>query len=413
MKKENFLPKFRKNPGLYSWTLYDFANTIFSAVVLTFYFPLYLTNLTQRNIHLGLSSTLSMILAGLAVPGWGALSDRTGKTKLYLIRTTLLCVICTLSLSLFTGAPLLIAGFLAACFFYHASLVFYHALLPVVAKPENQGFASGMGTGLGYLGTVFAIPLAHLVDSFLGRRFVFGVAGILFLLFSIPLFLWVPERRVKQTQPFSLNLFWRQWERVLETIKSLRQKPKLLSFLLGNFFVMEAMNTVIFWFVIYTARVFNPPPASLVAVFLGVNFSAFLAGFLAGFMTDRFGSEKTLLAAASALFVTLLTLGLSKNFWVFVTLSVAGGGFAFAGIWTAARKRVVELSPPGEIGEYFGIYNLTTKISVAGSLIFSMLADRFGFRSALLSLTIPAGVGVSLLWFSRIIRRSASRYPSS
>src|SRR5689334_21929549 len=88
---------FPDRPGesrtLFSWALYDFANTIFSAVVLTSYFPLYLTSLAGSNWLLGAATTGSMILAGLVVPFAGALSDRTGKTKKYLWRTTLACIV--------------------------------------------------------------------------------------------------------------------------------------------------------------------------------------------------------------------------------------------------------------------------------------------------------------------------------
>lgn len=392
---------FRKNRGLYSWALYDFANTIFSALVLTFYFPLYLTGLTQRNIPLGLASALSMILAGLAVPGWGALSDQTGKTKLYLIRTTLLCVTFTLSLSFFNRIPFLMAGFLAASFFYHASLVFYHALLPAVAEPEKQGFASGIGTGLGYLGTVFAVPIAHEIDLLWGRRFVFLAAGVLFLIFSLPLFFAVPERKVAHPLPASLLLFGKAWKKVFETLRSFGRNPSLLFFFLGNFLAMESLNTVVFWMVVYMKRVFHPSEISLVLVFLGLNASAFLFGLAAGAATDRWGAQKILKSAAGALFLMFLALGFARNFPFFIGVSLIGGGASFAGIWTAARKRVVELAPPAQVGEYFGLYNLTTKISVMMSLVFSILADRFGFQAALLSLAIPSGLGFLCLGLTK------------
>ncbi len=392
---------------LYSWALYDFANTIFSAVVLTFYFPLYLTGLAGRNLQLGLATTGAMIIAGFVVPWLGALSDRTGKTKAYLIRTTFLSIVFTCLLSAFTTVPFLMGGFLAACFFFHASLVFYYALLPVVAEPKRQGFASGLGTALGYLGVLFAIPIAHLVDTLVGRRFVFLTAGALFFLFSLPLFLWVPEREVSHPASPSSELLISEWKKVFRTLGSLVENRSLFLFFLGNFFLMEAMNTVIFWLVIYMARVFNPPQTHLMVIFLGLNLGAFLLGFVAGFFTDRVGSHKTLLAAAASLFVTIVALGLTQNLWIFVAVALTGGAFGLAGTWTAARKRVVELAPKEAVGEYFGLYNLTTKISVAGSLIFSILADRFGFQVALLSLTIPSGLGLFLLWSAGKVKRPA------
>lgn len=341
-----------------------------------------------------------MVLAGLAVPWLGALSDRTGKTKAYLILTTFLCVSFTAFLSLFAQAWTLIIVFLLACFFFHASLVFYYALLPTVAEPEKQGSTSGIGTALGYLGVVFSIPVAHMVDFAFGRRFVFLAAAILFLIFAIPLFLWVPERKVARPLSPAFGLAMEEWKEVLKTLGKIVKSRPLRFFFLGNYLVIEAINTVIFWLVIYLARVFNPPQIYLVALFLGLNFSAFLFGLAAGSLTDRFGARKIFLAAATSLFITLIILGTTKNFWIFTALGLTGGAFSLAGTWTAARKWVVELAPKEAVGEYFGLYNLTTKISVAGSLLFSVLADRFGFEAALLSQTVPSGLGLLFLWLA-------------
>jgi UMF1 family MFS transporter len=261
---------------------------------------------------------------------------------------------------------------------------------------------------------VFVIPLAHGVDVFFGRRFVFLVAGFLFLIFSLPLFCWVPERKVPNPAPPSLGLFVSEWKKVFKTAATVVGKPLFLFFFLGNFFVMEAMNTVIFWLVIYLARVFAPPQIYLILLFLGLNLSAFLLGFVAGWMTDRWGAHPTFLAAAASLFATFVALGLTRNFWVFAGLSLTGGAFGLAGVWTAARKRLVDLAPPEAVGEYFGLYNLTTKISVAGSLVFSFLADRFGFQVALLSQALPSGLGLLFLWLARDVNpRNANPYPSS
>ena len=410
LKKSGESPKRRL--FLYSWALYDFANTVFSAIVLTFYFPLYLTHLTQKNVSLGLATTLAMILAGLAVPWLGALSDRTGRTKSYLVLTTLLCVSATALLSLFTSASLLIGTFLVACFFFHASLVFYNALLPVVAGEKTQGFASGLGTGLGYLGVLFSIPIAHSVEQVYGIRYVFLTAAFLFLIFALPLFRWVPERKgsgalppqcQKVPGPFCIY----RWG-LAPFVRAVLKNRELRFFFLGNFLVMEAMNTVIFWLVIYMKEVFRPSPFHLMAVFLGLNFGSFVSGLIAGPLTDRWGSRKTFSLAVGSLAVTILILSLTNRFEIFQAVGIVGGGFAFAGIWTAGRKRVVELAPAGEVGGYFGLYNLTTKISVFWSLLFSVLADGFGFRAALSSLVIPSALGLFL-----ISRRNASPYPSS
>ena len=302
--------------SLFGWALYDFANTIFSAIVLTFYFPLYLTDLTGRNLELGLATTTAMIFAGLTVPWLGGVSDRTGKTKGYLAATTLACVFFTSTLSFFTQVSFLFAAFFFACFFFHASLVFYSALLPVVAEPKRQGFASGLGTALGYLGVLFSVPIAQAVSNFWGRRFVFITAGVLFLVFSIPLFQWVPERKVSNPAHPTWKLLGEEWRKVGKTAVSIFKEKPLLFFFLGNFFLVDAVNTAIFWLVVYMQRVFHPAPNQLVFIYLSLNFSAFLFGFLAGWLTDRWSADKVLLMSAFALFFTFLALGMSGGFWL-------------------------------------------------------------------------------------------------
>ncbi|HXV27835.1 MAG TPA: MFS transporter [bacterium] len=392
--------------SLSSWALYDFANTIFSALVLTTYFPLYLTEIAGANWYLGFATTASMILAGLVIPFIGALSDKTGRTKSYLIRTTLVCILFMFLLSATKNSFLLILIFLCACFFYHASLVFYNSLLPVAAPGDAQGFASGLGTGLGYLGVVFALPLAHWVDQTFGRAYVFSLGALLFLIFSLPLLLFVPERAVPDPIPFRWNLWKSEWQKILKTIRSLDRNPALLLFFGGNFFAVDALNSAIFWLAVYAREVFHPAQNQLIFLLMGINIAAFVSGIMAGFLTDRFGALKIMTLAVGTLAVTLGLLATVPQFPAFVALTLTGGAFAIAGIWTAGRKALIDFAPKEEIGEYFGLYGLTTKVSVIGSLLFSIAADLAGFRTALWVLVFPATVGFLCLLFSKILKPS-------
>jgi MFS transporter, UMF1 family len=385
---------------LLSWALYDFANTIFSAIVITAYFPLYLTALAGNNATLGAATTGAMILAGLVIPLLGALSDQTGRTKSYLIRTTLLCVIALSFIPLSKNVGVLVLLYAAACFFFHASLVFYNSLLPVVAPPEKQGFASGLGTGLGYFGVVLALPLAHFADKHFGRPSVFWVAAVLFLLFSLPAFFFVPERTVSNPASFRWSLWKTEWARLLRFLEKIRNEPRLLFFFTGNFFVTDALNTLIMWVSVFAREVFHPAPGELIGMLIAINLSAFCAGILAGFMTDRIGSMKLFIFSAALLAASIFILATVPDFKTFMIISVAGGAFAIAGIWTSGRKALVELAPPDSLGEYFGLYGLTTKISVIGSLIFSIIADFSGFRTALKTVAFPATVGLLFLILS-------------
>lgn len=385
---------------LSSWAIYDFANTIFSAVVLTVYFPLYLTSLAGSRSILGAATTGAMILAGLVTPWIGALSDKTGQTKRYLIFSTLACVTAVSVLSLFRSPAPLIVCFIAACFFFHASLVFYNSLLSVAAAPEKQGFASGLGTGLGYLGVVCVLPLMNTLDKTSGVSAVFLASGFLFLAFSLPLFFFVPERTVARPEPFNVQSFASEWKNIFQTLRSLPSSPKVMFFFIGNFFLVDAVNSVIFWLSVYTRDVFQPTQDQLIAVLMGLNVSAFLAGLISGFLSDKIGASKVLIASAVSLTLTLILLMLPLSFPVFMSVCFLGGAFALAGVWTSGRKVLLELAPPHKTGEYFGIYGLTTKVSVLGSFLYGLCADRFGMREGLGILVIPAAAGLFFLIWS-------------
>ncbi len=382
---------------LWSWALYDFANTIFSAVVLTAYFPLYLTEKAGANWYLGAASTGSMLLAGIFTPVLGGLTDQTGKTKQSLIRTTLASIVCLYFLSIFKTVPFLIGAFVFSCFFYHAALVFYNSLLATAAPPQHQGLVSGLGTGLGYLGVVCALPLAHWTDQHFGRPAVFAEAAVLFLLFSLPAFIFVPERQVPNPLPLSWNLWRAEWGKILAIVKTLPRRRALWLFLVGNFFAVDALNTAIFWLMVYTREVFHPPQGTLIGFLTALNASAFFMGIASGFLTDRWGSAKTLALSSVLLAVTLAILSVTPNFSIFLAANLTGGAFAIAGIWTAGRKRLLELAPEKETGSYFGLYGLITKISVIGSFLFSITADFAGFRTALWVPAAGAGLGCFFL----------------
>jgi UMF1 family MFS transporter len=394
---------------LLSWALYDFANTIFSAVVLTAFFPLYFTRLAGSNTLLGAATTGSMLLAALVIPFLGALSDQTGKTKTYLIRTTIVCIAALCCLSFFQNVALLLIFFVVACFFYHASLVFYNSLLPVVALPEQQGFASGLGTGLGYLGVVIALPIAHTVSGRFGEASVFVTAGILFLVSAQPLFYFVPERRVENPKKFTFSLWKAEWRKLVQLLLEIKSRPELMLFFSGNFLVVDALNTMILWFSVYAREMFAPDQGELIAMLMGVNLSAFCMGLITGWLTDRWGAMKTLILATGVLALTVLVLTLAPGFRAFVAAAVFGGAFSIAGIWTSGRKALLDFAPRERIGEYFGVYGLITKVSVIGNLVFSIVADLAGFKMALRVLLFPSLCGGLLLFFSMLAGPRAKR----
>ena len=156
-----FLPAF-------SWILYDFANTIYSMNVVTMYFSLWITvNLARADMWVSVSNSLSMALVAVTMPILGAYSDFYSKRLRFLWWFTLACVLGTAAIGVvgYTMPIGLLLVLLAAVFYvvanyaYQGALVFYNALLPVVAPPSRMGKISGFGVGMGYLGAIVGLLL--------------------------------------------------------------------------------------------------------------------------------------------------------------------------------------------------------------------------------------------------------------
>jgi UMF1 family MFS transporter len=147
-----------KKLAIFSWCLYDFANTIFSMNVISLYFALWVTvDHDGQDILYSTALSLSMLAVALSVPVFGALSDTTGKRRAPLIGLTLLCIFSTGLIGttdhLWTGLIL----FMVANYGYQSALVFYNGMLPSISQGSHVGLVSGYGVALGYLGSIIGM----------------------------------------------------------------------------------------------------------------------------------------------------------------------------------------------------------------------------------------------------------------
>src|SRR3712207_4620936 len=158
-------PRWRfLSPPVIGWILYDFANTIFSFVVVTRYFNDWIVSERgQPDIYVGLMTAAVSLALVATLPLIGARADRTGRHKPVLVTFTLMCVAMTALLGVVE--PVLLALVVAglATYAFNTSDSQYHPLLSVVAPEEKRGRVSGIGVGVGYLVTLSAL---FLIGSF-------------------------------------------------------------------------------------------------------------------------------------------------------------------------------------------------------------------------------------------------------
>lgn len=435
-----------------SWIVYDLANTIYSGIVITFFVVPYITkNLGAPVTAFSLANFGSMILGGLLCPILGALADKTGGTRAALRFWTYLCCATCVGMGVFGGQLWMVLALLfISNMAFQVGLIFYNALLPVVAAPKHQGKVSGLGVGIGYLGVLLALaivmpvigPIGEWVAGAgasdaeveaLGRRSAFVLAGALFLLFALPCLFLVPERRVANPEQRSWALVKRELGPVLQTFKDLRGDRVLLLFFLGNFACVDTLNTAIAFFATFIENVFHYGPEDKQTFLLlgGLNAFALLGGLIMGWLADRKGGLPMLFLSGAALGVALLVASITTDWWVFSIALLGPGVLGLSGVWTAGRAALLELVPKERVGAYFGIYGMATKLSVLGSLTYGFVADgvsrvppdateamkltakETGHRLALGVQLIPLTIGLALIfWCWQLAKRRPRPAPA-
>jgi len=404
-----------------AWVLYDLANTVYHAS-LTFLFASYATDRFGATM-VGTTQTASMALSAVLVPVFGAIMDRTLRTRGYLTIVTLLCIAALAGWGLDDAQAWMLGCFFVANIAHSLALLFYNALLPSVAEPARQGRISGIGTGVGYFGTVLVLAVLRPLPVSQGTRFI--LAAAMFLVLALPCLLLV--RDLRQPQSGSGGAVAAALRSLGATLRSLPQHKPLLWFLLANFCLVDVMNTAILFFASFTTQVFRPMAArgdlflfgqqlvgehglDLLVSWLGLclNGLALLSGIALGFFTDRF-PLRVMRCAAVALLGALIggaVFGGTSPYGYLATL-VALGAFGIAGMWTAGRKVVILLAPPERIGEFFGLYGITVKLSVIGSSVYGIVADRFGAKPGMLAQSAQLGLGLVFLMLVRLPRTDA------
>jgi len=361
-----------------SWSLYDFANTIFSFAVVSGAIGLWLVSDARfgerdGNFILSVAVVVSVGLNALVSPVLGALSDRGGRRLPFLFAFTALCIVPTA----FIGASQPVLGvllFIVANFGYQAALIYYDATLKTVSRPETRGRLSGIGVGIGYCGTIFAGLFMLAFGVPVEDRFF--VAAILFAIFAIPIFVFVRETgpigRVTMADVVG------SLTQLRTSVAHAREVPGLLRFLVGRFFYSDAVNTIIVVMSVVTTKAKGLSDQMALVVLLLLTVVAIFASFGGGGLVDRLGPRRTLMIvlASWAIGLVLGAISLSVDGAIGLGMFLIAGailGSGLGGVQVADRVLMVRLSPPERIGEFFGLYGLVGKGSqVIGQLLYGL-----------------------------------------
>jgi len=385
-----------------SWVVYDLANTIFSMGVVSLFFPHFVEKAVgaQRVDRVfGTIQVISYAIIFLTSPMLGAMTDRARRRMPFLVWSTIICVTATalIGRGSFLASAVL---FIVANATYQAGIQFYDSLLIEVTTEENRGRVSGIGTGIGYVGSYIAVALGLLLGEghFTEPAHFWGLFGWIaasFAVLSIPCFLFVTERGNPNPRPvFSVKAIASSTSETIETFKSGRKYPGLIRFLVGRVFYTDAINTVIGYMAIYTMHIAKAGGLTEKAaagqrdiIMLSAITCAVPAGLLWGRFTDRIGPKRTL---DIVLFTWMGTFALAAAVGglalPIAALYLVGclAGIAMAGTWSADRPYMLRLTPPHRVGEFYGLYGMVGRFSaITGPGIWALTTWIFVERSGL------------------------------
>lgn len=393
----------KERSRIFVWTLFDFANTSFSIVVVTFVYAVYFKKTVAQNLPIGdlywsISTSIAMIITAFISPVLGAIADYSTGKKRFLLFFTILCITATASLY-FVGTGMIFWGvllFVIAHIGFEAGLVFYDAFLPEITQPKNFGRVSGYGFAMGYFGSLASLAIIYpLITKDLAQE-SFPITSLFFLVFSLPLFLFLKEQRKKKylTESYlkiGINRVW-------TTIRHLKDYKNLALFLLAYFFYIEGVNTVIFFSGNYASTTLGFTNNELIIFFLTVQTTAIIGSIISGIVADSIGQKKTIIIT---LFMWLLTVLLAffvtdKSNFYFVGLLA---GAAMGSSQSTSRSLMSKLTPSDKKTEFFGFYSFFGKSSaVIGPLVFGFISYLTkSQRTAIISIALFFVIGILIL----------------
>jgi UMF1 family MFS transporter len=267
---------------------------------------------------------------------------------------------------------------------------------------------SGIGTAIGYCGTVFVGLAIFLLDIPVVDRF--RLTALLFLVFAIPIFLFVREPAPKTPHRLTVADVVGSFGQLRRSIEHARTVPGLGRFLVGRFFYSDAVNTVIVVMSVVTTKALGVSDATANVILLLLTLVAIAMSFVWGAMADRVGPKRTLVIVLGSWAVGLLLGAVALGFGPsgLAPFLVAGAilGSGLGGVTVADRVLMVRLSPPERIGEFFGLYGLVGKGSqVVGQLLYALIIllflDTLGngaYQIAVVSLLVTMLIGLWLIW---------------
>ncbi|HYR37208.1 MAG TPA: MFS transporter [Burkholderiales bacterium] len=396
--------KFRE---VWAWSMYDFANSAYTTVVITAVFGAYFVGAVADNAPwatFAWTAALSISYAAILITGpiVGAWADAHAAKKRLLLMTTVGCVAFTALLAFVRPGEVMLALVLVAVsnYFFGTGENLIAAFLPELADSQAMGRVSGWGWSFGYLGGLAALgiclayilaqqgqPASHYVPV------TMLITAAFFAIAATPTFIFLRERAVPQPVAHS------PWVRLRETMREAHRYRDLWRFLLCILFYQAGITAVVALAAIYAEQAMKFTTQQTITLILVVNITAAIGAFGFGYLQDAIGHVRSLALTLVGWIAMVLIAGLAQGpgaFWLAANLA----GLCMGSSQAAGRAVVGYLAPPARLAEFFGLWGLAVKAaSIFGPLTYGLVTWLFAgnHRLGIFATGIYFVVGLALL----------------
>jgi UMF1 family MFS transporter len=410
---------------MWSWALYDFANSAFFTIILTFVFARYFSQSVVGDDVAGTEAWGNIVgLAGLVVavlaPFLGAIADRTGRRKPWLMCLTLLCVIASAMLwfvrptvdDFWWAAVFVGLGILGA----ELAFVFYNTMLSDLVSTRRMGRWSGWGWGLGYVGGVLSLVVALFVfvqsegpvlglDLDRGQaehvRATFVLVAVWYLVFALPLFAFTPDRPssgLGAAEAVRAGL-----RQLAESIRNVRRYGDIFRFLIARMIYTDGLATVFAFGGVYAAGTFDMTQTEVLQFGIAINVTAGLGALALAWVDDWIGGRNTILLSLVGLIIGSTAILIVDDvlwFWVFAMIV----GIFIGPLQSASRSHLARVAPEALRSQMFGLFMFSGKATafigplLVGWVTAAVASQRWGMSTIVaffvigfaLMLTVPS-----------------------
>ncbi len=398
--------------GLIGWALYDWANSPFTTLIITFVFAAYFSrgivgDEVQGQALWGYVAGISAVFVAILSPVLGAVADAGGRRKPWICLSSGLCIVCSALLwyaePVPDAIPLAMVLVILANIGFEFGIVFNNAMLGDIVGRERLGRWSGWAWGIGYIGglaALFAMLFGFIQtdepwfgvgkENAANIRVVGPLVAFWFAVFVIPLFLFTPDRDVS-TLPLGQRV--RQGVSALgTTLRGLTgEHANAMRFLIARMIYNDGLVIVFALGGVYAAGHFNMEQAELIQFGIVMNVTAGVGAIAFAWLDDWRGSKAAITIALIGLSgAGLGAVTVEDVTWFWIWGAVLG---IFVGpAQAASRSFMARIAPPELRTEFFGLFALSGKATAfLGPIAAAAMTSLSGSQSL--------GLGTAVVFF--------------